>query len=166
MALVPLGFVQPATFADLAPGAVFRFAALSPYQIAIKVEAARRGDAWILVLGGGSVGPYPSPWYGMMQDVIGQPLLRAPPGLRVEPTGPRRDQAAGERVLPGSLIVRKPGRFGVFIEDGLAIDLLTGRRFATDARQAQAYDQWAMRSGEGAQAYRLFQYPIPEGVRL
>ncbi len=165
MALASADFVHAAAFAGLALGAVFSFDGLAPYQIAIKVEGQRSED-WLLILGGGTAGVYPSPWYGLMEDVRGATVYLAGAPLRVEPTGHHINQAEGQAVLPGYLLRRKRQRFGVFIGDALCIDLTTGRRFRGDVRHFEAYDQWALAYRNSANGERLFQYPAPENVRL
>lgn len=164
MALVSTQFGPPATFADLALGTAFRFDGLPAHQICFKVEGPTADQAWILLLGGGTGGVYPSPWYGAMADVRYGAVQAIDAAYRVTPTGPVHERRAGKPVFPGYLVERGGGRYGVIIEGRLCIDLATGKRFNSAPVPASVYDQWALRQVGPDQEQTLFQFPTPEGV--
>jgi hypothetical protein len=163
MAFVSAHPYRPDAFADLPLGAVFRFDGLAAHQICIKAQGAAKDEAWTLLLGGGTGGRFPSPWFGPMSDVRDAAVSRFDAALTVAPTGPPVSLDTPLAVQPGDLIARGGGRYGVFIGDGACIDLDTGRRVKIEVRSDRAFASWALYYG-GAPQRRLFQYPVPEGV--
>ncbi len=165
MPLVSSMFSQPAAFDGLPLGTVFQFEGLRPYQVCIKVEApSRSAEPWILLLGGGTSGPYPSPWYGAMEDVRDLAVFPLQVGVTIGPTGPPVSRSAMTVVLPGDLCVRRFGGFGILIEGRLCIEPVNGERFHADVSPDLAYASWAMKYVEAGVEKVLFQYPIPEGI--
>jgi len=144
---VPLtaqGFDRAGTVSGLAYGSIFRTADLPINQVMIKVRGPAKLSSWILVLGGGTKGVYPSPWYGSMDTIGDAPVFSVEARTAVAAIGGPIDQSAGAIVFPGCLVAEPGGRLGVFIEGGLCIDLENGHRFQADIRTAVSYNQWVI----------------------
>ncbi len=144
MALTSWGFGRAGTFSDLAYGSIFRTADLPINQVMIKVRGVARQSSWILVLGGGIKGAYPSPWYGAMEDVATAPIWSVEARTAVAAVGSPINQGAGGIVFPGCLVVGPRGRLGVFIEGSLCLDPQSGHRFQVNSRTTLAYSQWVI----------------------
>ncbi len=143
-------------------GAMFRVAGLSAGQVLLKVFAPNASDAWLLLLGGGMTGRYPSPWYGAMEDIRDKDIFVCRLPLAIAATGPRVFYAGGRTIFPGFLIARPNGGRGAFIEGSTAIDVRTGRPFRVDLPTAVAYGRWVMDVGEATEQQTVLFYSSPE----
>ena len=165
MVLYLSAFTRQSRWEELSLGALFRFDGLPPDQIAMKVEAPA-GERGMLVLGSVTGGLYPAPWLGPMRDLADATLYGADRAHVVHPILLDTPIGKGAIVLPGDLLRGGDARYSVYVGDGAAIDLTSGRRRRARFDADRVHKAWSMHWADQSYADAFFLFPTPGGREL